>query len=41
MDNKDWEEIVDNVFDKNYVKGNPSKFLNALETILKKKKYYY
>lgn len=39
MDNKYWEEIVDNVFYKNYVKGDPSKFLNALETILKKKKY--
>ena len=35
----DWKEIVDEVFDYNYVKGDPSKFLNALEGVLKEKGY--
>lgn len=39
MDNKNWEEIVDDVFFKNYVKGDPSKFLNALENVLKENGY--
>lgn len=34
-----WQEIVDDVFYNNYVKGNPSKFLNALEDVLKEKGY--
>lgn len=32
-------EIVDDVFYDNYVKGDPSKFLNALENVLKEKGY--
>ena len=31
-----WQEIVDEVFYNNYVKGDPSKFLNALEDVLDK-----
>lgn len=34
-----WQEIVDEVFYNNYVKGDPSKFLNALEDVLKEKGY--
>ena len=34
-----WNEIIDNVFYDNYVKGDPSKFLNKLETVLKEKGY--
>jgi hypothetical protein len=34
-----WQEIVDEVFDYNYVKGDPSKFLNTLESVLKEKGY--
>ncbi len=34
-----WNEIIDNVFYDNYVNGDPSKFLNKLETVLKEKGY--
>ena len=34
-----WQEIVDEVFYNNYVKGDPSKFLNALEDVLEEKGY--
>jgi len=41
MENKEinWYEIIDDVFFNNYVKGDPSKFLNKLETVLKEKGY--
>lgn len=35
----DWQEIVDEVFYNNYVKGDPSKFLNSLENVLKENGY--
>lgn len=34
-----WQEIVDEVFYDNYVKGDPSKFLNKLEDVLEEKGY--
>jgi len=34
-----WNEIIDNVFYDNYVKGDPTKFLNSLETTLLEKGY--
>jgi hypothetical protein len=42
MDSDDinvWQEIIDNVFYDNYVKGDPTKFLNALEKTLKENGY--
>ena len=35
----EWDKIIEDVFYDNYVKGNPDKFLTALETVLKEKGY--